>query len=132
MSDDAKKSPATDPLDETGGRALVEAWRLSGLSGAAFCRERQLRPQRLHYWRERLGYPIKVTGTGTGKTCAASEVRPSVSDGFVQVVVREPATPVITHVEIVVGGVIMRVSPGFDAELLREVVAALCARPSRC
>ena len=63
MSDDAKRSPATDPLDEIGGRALVEAWRLSGLSGAAFCRERQLWPQRLHYWRERLGYPIKVTGT---------------------------------------------------------------------
>ncbi len=34
-----------DPLDDTGGGALVEAWRASGLSGAAFCRRSQgLRP----------------------------------------------------------------------------------------
>ncbi len=52
MSDDAKIPPTTDPLDEFGGRALVEAWRASGLSGAAFCRQHDLRAQRLHYWRE--------------------------------------------------------------------------------
>jgi len=51
-----------EPLDEFGGRALVEGWRASGLSGAAYCRANHLRPQRLHYWRERLGYPIKVVG----------------------------------------------------------------------
>ncbi len=60
MSDDPTPLPTTDPLDEDGGRALVESWRASGLSGAAFCRANSLRPQRLHYWRERLGYPIKL------------------------------------------------------------------------
>ena len=30
MSDDRSKLLTTEPLDETGGRALVEAWRVSG------------------------------------------------------------------------------------------------------
>ena len=49
MSDDERNTPTEDALDEVGGRALVEAWRASGLSGAAFCRRRKLRAQRLHY-----------------------------------------------------------------------------------
>lgn len=64
MSDDVVIPGTNDPLDEVGGRALVEAWRASGLSGTAFCRERNLRAQRLHYLRERLGYPVKVVGGG--------------------------------------------------------------------
>ena len=67
MTDDVQIPPTTDPLDEEGGRALVEAWRVSGMSGAAFCRLHNLRGQRLHYWRERLGYPIKVVGD---RSCA--------------------------------------------------------------
>lgn len=47
MSDDHSKPPTTEPLDEAGGRALVEAWRVSGLSGAAFCRQHNLRAQRM-------------------------------------------------------------------------------------
>jgi hypothetical protein len=46
MSDDARIPPTSDPLDESGGRALVEAWRASGLSGAAFCRQHDLRGKR--------------------------------------------------------------------------------------
>ena len=57
MSDILSSVPTTDALlDEVSGRALVEDWRASGLSGAAYCRQHDLRPQRLHYWRERLGY----------------------------------------------------------------------------
>jgi len=42
MPADASLPPTTKPLDEMGGRALVEAWRASGLSGAAFCRDRHV------------------------------------------------------------------------------------------
>jgi hypothetical protein len=55
MSDDVQIPDTTDAMDEVGGRALVEAWRASGLSGASFCRARNLRVQRLHYWREVVG-----------------------------------------------------------------------------
>lgn len=37
------------------GRALLEAWRASGLSAAAFARERGVQPHRISYWRLRLG-----------------------------------------------------------------------------
>lgn len=124
MSDDPSPSVLAEPLDEAGGRALVEAWRASGLSGAAFCRSRNLRPQRLHYWRERLGYPIKIQRTTHVPTTAPSSVVPS--SGFVQMVVG--ATSSTTDVEIVVGGAAIRVQPGFDPALLRAVVAALGAQ----
>ena len=121
MSDDPTIPPTTEPLDEAGGRALVEAWRLSGLSGAAFCRQHNLRAQRHHYWRERLGYPIKVVS----EPSCVPVARPPTPDGFVQMVVRAPAGPPSTHVHIVVGGVIIRVETGFDPDLLRGVVEAL-------
>jgi hypothetical protein len=124
MPDDVVIPGTNDPLDEAGGRALVEAWRSSGLSGAAFCRERNLRTQRLHYWRERLGYPIKVVGG-----CRSSVVPPSPlsSEGFVQVVAGPSPSVPSTSVDIVVGGAVVRVRPGFDAALLRDVVQALGA-----
>lgn len=121
MSDDTKIPPTTDPLDEAGGRALVEAWRVSGLSGAAFCRQHNLRAQRLHYWRERLGYPIKVVS----EPLCAPVAHPPTTDGFVQMVVRAQPGPPSPHVDIVVGGAVIRVGPGFDATLLRGVVGAL-------
>ena len=121
---DAIPSPPTtiDPLDETGGRALVEAWRASGLSGAAYCRMHDLRPQRLHYWRERLGYPIKLLSSKHAPSASASPP----THGFVQVVVDE--APTTTYVEIVVGGAIVRVQRGCDMTLLRSVVGALQGR----
>jgi hypothetical protein len=128
MSDDVVIPGTNDPLDEAGGRALVEAWRSSGLSGAAFCRERNLRAQRLHYWRERLGYPIKVMGGGRSSVVPP---RPPSSEGFVQVVVGPPPPASSTHVDIVVGDAVVRVRSGFDAALLREVVRAL-ATGSAC
>jgi hypothetical protein len=121
MSDDVPSAPTTDPLDEEGGRALVEAWRASGQSGAAFCRIRGLRPQRLHYWRERLGYPIKVLRAASVPTSMPMPA-PEAS-GFVQMVVRAPSPT--TNVEIMVGGTVIRVQPGFDAAMLRSVVSAL-------
>ncbi len=121
MSDDLTTPPTTEPLDEAGGRALVESWRASGLSGAAFCRTHNLRSQRLHYWRERLGYPIKVVRTPTVASSVGSPA-PEQS-GFVQMVIRTPSAT--TDVEIVIGGAVIRVRPGFDPEMLRSLVAAL-------
>jgi hypothetical protein len=70
-----------------------------GFVGAAFCCERNLRAQRLHYWRERLGYPIKVVGGGRSSVVPP---RPPSSEGFVQVVVGPPPPASSTYVDIVV------------------------------
>lgn len=127
MSDDIPILPTTDPLDEAGGRALVEAWRASGLTGAAFCRERNIRAQRLHYWRERLGYPIKVVGQ-QGRQAAVPSAPSPRTEGFVQVVVSGALPSTDTSVDIVVGDATIRVRPGFDDGLLRAVINALTAR----
>jgi hypothetical protein len=130
MSDDVQIPDTTDALDEAGGRALVEAWRASGLSGAAFCRAQNLRAQRLHYWRERLGYPIKVVGgarSSMAHSCPSSA--PASSEGFVQVVVGPSPSVLSTYVDIVVGDAVVRVRSGFDVVLLRAVVRALSAEP---
>ena len=38
----------------------IDAWRSSGLSQAAYCREHQLRPNQLTYWKRRLFTPPEV------------------------------------------------------------------------
>ena len=124
MSYDDQLPSTKDPLDEDGGRALVEAWRSSGLSGAAFCRKHRLRAQRLHYWRGRLGYAVRVIAAPETSTPPA----PPPSDGFVQVVVAPPPPLPMTYVDMVVGDAVFRVRPGFDAGLLREVYLPWPAR----
>ena len=121
MSDDDQLPSTLKPLDEAGGRTLVEAWRSSGLSGAAFCRQHHLRAQRLHYWRERLGYPVRVISDRRRPPASP----PPTTDGFVQVVVGTAVPTPTSHVDIVVGDAVVRVRTGFDAALLREVVRAM-------
>jgi transposase len=109
-------------LDESGGRALVESWRASGLSGSAYCREHGERPQKLHYWRQRLGYPIRTAN------CDRIPMVPPPAPpaaGFVQVMVAPTTTSANTDVEILVGGAVIRVRPGFDPSLLQSVITAL-------
>ena len=134
MSDIIPSSPTRfELLDETSGRALVEAWLASGLNGAEFCRGRNLRTQRLHYWRERLGYPIRVAGEPSSTPRRSSSVgRAAVAEGFVQVVVGDASPSVTTYVDVVVGGASLRVHAGFDAALVRSVVQALRTDSSVC
>jgi hypothetical protein len=123
MSDSASLPPITEPLDESSGRALVEAWRSSGLNGASYCRQHDIRPQRLHYWRERLGYPIKVVGEARRTTVAC----PPAVHGFVQMVVGERSASRTTAIEIIVDGAVVRVHADADMVLLRTIVHALRA-----
>lgn len=90
-------------LSPSRGFALAAAWhrRAAGLTQASFCRQHEIAPWVLRYWLAR----------------AAD----SSSPGFVQIA----AVPRSDALEVVVGSVVVRVSRGFDAELLRHVVAAL-------
>lgn len=121
--------PVAVSLDESIGRELVECWRSSGLSGAAFCRRHGIRAQRLHYWRERLGYPLRACG----RPGASLPMVPGVpsSAGFVQVVMDRSAAP-SAGIEVVVGQARIRVAPGFDGQLLAEVVRALSGGGASC
>jgi len=90
----------------------VRAWRSSGKTASAFANEHGLTLSTLRYWTARL----------TRKPAAPAMVRllPKSAMG------PQPAEPTPTADLVVeVGAVHVRVSRGFDPELLREVVRAL-------
>ena len=46
---------------EDEAKAVLDEWKQSGLSGAEFARQHDLVPQRLYWWRERLGESESAT-----------------------------------------------------------------------
>jgi len=80
----------------------ITAWRNSGLSIAAWCRENAEGYHRFLYWRQRL---------------QKSECRESGS--FVPL--RFATTPILLEC----GGIHVHVAPGFDAGLLKDVLSLL-------
>lgn len=59
----SSSSPRRVRRGEVAGRALVAAWKASGLPQAAFARHRGVSAQRLSYWRLRLGQRGKIVAT---------------------------------------------------------------------
>lgn len=89
----------------------VRRWRASGLTARQFCRREGLNPRTLSWWASTLRDEAPTEAT------------------FVDVTALVAAPPRTASLEVVVrDGVTVRVVPGFDAALLREVVAALEAR----
>lgn len=87
------------------GERWVAAWRLSGKSRSAFAREHDLPANRLHYW------------------SAALVVTEPATTGFVEV---QPPCYRTSGVSVMCGrNARVEVSVGFDAEVLRAVVATL-------
>jgi hypothetical protein len=85
-------------------RAIVDAWKRSGLSINAFCAARKMWPSRFHELRRRAQpslslVPIEVVGA---------------------LVAPEPLQLVLPN------GCMVRVPANFDAATLRRVVEALC------
>ncbi len=89
---------------------LVSEQGQSGQSVAAFCRERQLRPSHFYWWKKRL--------------------RASPAAKFVEVkwatAASSPSMAGERRVEVLLGnGRMLRVAPGFDADLLRSLLTVL-------
>ena len=93
----------------------VRAWRESGLSATDFARPEGYRPTTLSWWASELKRRERVKASAPLKVVMAR----------VRVVrVRSERDETLS---VVVGAARIAVSRGFDAELLREVVAALGA-----
>lgn len=80
--------------------ARISAWRASGKSGAAWCRDNGIGYYQFQYWKDKL----RQSGQ-TGQ--------------FIPIKVASPP------LRIECNGVWLHVSPGFDPVLLREVVTAM-------
>lgn len=87
----------------------VRRWRESGLHAADYARREGLNASTLRWWSSRLRHERPTLPTFV--EVAVNEVKPA---GFLEVAIGER--------------VCVRVPRGFDAELLRQVVAALEAR----
>jgi len=101
---------------QTAGRALVEAWRGSGLAPAEFARRQGVSAQLLRYWRLRFPEATGFTEIPAPTTAAIS---------------RSTGDPPTMVVEV---GPLCRVhvKAGFDPALLRAVVAALSYAGASC
>lgn len=109
-----KKAPASRMRwgAEEAGRVLDE-WRASGLSLAAFARERGLVFERVRRWRQRLGYlqgtkteglvPAVVTGTGRSFTFGDAGVTVRAPGGVV-IEIADPGAVPARWLSAVVGG----------------------------
>jgi transposase len=102
-----------DPMKEKYWRRLLGQWRQSGLSASQFCQRQGISQPSFYSWRREIAR--------RDEHCAT--VRPSSTPTFVKLALEGAAPPPL---EIVLAdGRLLRVRPGFDAALLRQVLRLL-------
>jgi hypothetical protein len=106
---------------------LVSAWEASGQTSGEFASTRGIAESSLRWWKTELSRRARKLAArrspgprDRGKTAAVALAR-VVREG-------ESAPTTASAIELVLDGVRVAVAPGFDAELLREVVRALSVR----
>jgi hypothetical protein len=104
---------------ENEARQLHEAWRRSGSSMTDFARGLGCEPRRLGRWFRQLGEAMALE----------APPRPaSPATRFIEVT--SPKAKAAEHpLELVVGGVVVRVPTGFDETTLRRVLDTLSVKP---
>jgi hypothetical protein len=100
----------------------VRDWRASGKTAEAFAEGQQFEASTLRYWASRLKTAAPTTPAAV--TAATKKV------AMARVIRRRRSRPVArpadrAEIAVSVGAARITVGPGFDAELLRDVVAAL-------
>jgi hypothetical protein len=106
----------SDPEKARTWEQTVSEQAASGLSAAAFCRERSVALARFYQWRRRL------RGGSAGASAAGAESAP----GFVEMLAGSGPGTRSSGVALRLGhGLTVAVEPGFDGETLRRVVSAL-------
>jgi lambda repressor-like predicted transcriptional regulator len=111
---------------------LIAAWRASGLAQAEFCRQRGISDRSLNNWLYKSPYRERAARILAARAQANDR---EATPRFVPVEVvttrrGTDARAVAAAIEVVLpSGPRIAVTPGFDAETLWRVVAALEARP---
>jgi len=111
-----------DPTTEQHWRHHLAAWRQSGLTVRAYCRAEGLSEPSFYSWRRTLS-PCRTSANRV--TQPAKPARATPASAFVPVRLVDP--PAVTSpVEVVLrGGRLLRVTDGFSASTLRDLVAVL-------
>jgi hypothetical protein len=101
-----------DPVKEKYWRRLLVQWRRSGLTASQFCEQQEVSQPSFYAWRSEIA-----------RRDQAATIRPCSTPTFVKLAL-EGAAP--SPLEIVLAdGRLLRVRPGFDAALLRQVLRLL-------
>ena len=97
---------------ELEARAVLQAWRASGLSIERFASQRGLVPQRIRFWKQKLG-----------------ELETPKAKGTTLIPVRVIETGRGTPIQVILpSGHIVRVGRGFDEETFARVMQILAGR----
>jgi hypothetical protein len=99
---------------EIEARGVLEAWKRSGLSLDAYARGRGLVPQRLHWWKKKLGF-----GAATEKSRAMALLPVRVAVATTDARRGEPVTVLLRS------GHMLKVGRDFDESAFARVVALL-------
>jgi transposase-like protein len=115
-----------DPAKERYWRRVLGQWRRSGLTAREFCAEHGLSEPSFYAWRREIGRRDQERTAGTQATPAVSASRRSAAAALPAFVpVRIEASAACALEVVVAGGRLLRVRPGFDAEVLRHLLAVL-------
>jgi hypothetical protein len=110
--------PRRDPAKERYWRRLLRLWRASGLNGRDFCAQQRLSEPSFYAWRRELARRDQQRQAPQAGAAAATPA-------FVALAVAaDPVSPPAIEV-VVAERRLLRVRPGFDAELLRQLVRLL-------
>lgn len=122
------RTPESCARREAHWREVIARWKSSDLSKADFARREQISESVLSWWDAELRRRDRRGRRRAPTQAPRSAPRPAPKPAaFIPVRIVEPATA--TAIEVVAGGRMIRVRPGFDPETLRRLVAALEDRP---
>jgi hypothetical protein len=108
---------------------LVEAWEASGRTASTFAAEQGVSEASLRWWKTELSRRARKQGARRSPGPGRRTTRVAVAR-----VVREGEAPPVAaerprgSIELVLAGARVVIAPGFDAQLLRELVRALSER----
>ena len=105
------------------GRAMAEAFRVSGETAAEFARRHGIGAWRVRRWAGRSG---AETAEPTAKPRPAAA-----AVSFAPVRIAAPTAAPVVALEVVIGRAVIRVGQTFDEDVLRRVVGIL-AEATRC
>jgi transposase-like protein len=120
----AKCAQKPKPADR--GRALIAAWRESGMSQAAYARQERIGAHLLTYWSKKF---LETDGATAESSTSGQSATAGPAPDFIQLPVALPPRPAPLappHIEIrLTSGALVRVAPGVDHELLKVVMQTL-------
>jgi hypothetical protein len=118
-----------DPAKENHWRRLLGRWRQSGLTGRDFCAEHGVSEPSFYSWRREIARRDQQQATRRKQTmppAASTLVPPPCGDSAFLQLALEPSATTPPAIEVVLAqGRLLRVRPGFDAAMLRQLLRLL-------